>query len=64
MQTTIEGDEAEVWRLLMSCHRYMRGKAPRVVTHIAIDDRSGASGRLVGKVQDVERILGRGLRHE
>ena len=64
MQTTIEGDEAEVMQLIMSCHRYMREKAPRVVTHIAIDDRAGATGRLEGKVQDVERILGRELRHE
>ena len=42
----------------------MREQAPRVVTHITIDDRAGATGRLEGKVQDVERILGRELRHE
>jgi uncharacterized protein (TIGR00106 family) len=64
MQTTIEGDEAEVLQLIMSCHRHMREKAPRVVTHIALDDRAGATSRLEGKVQDVERILGRELRHE
>ena len=64
MQTTIEGDEAEVMQLIMRCHRYMREKARRVVTHIAIDDRVGATSRLEGKVQDVERILGRELRHE
>src|SRR5664279_1956120 len=46
MQTTIEGDEAEVMQLIMSCHRYMREKAPRVVTHITIDDRAGGTGRL------------------
>ena len=34
------------------------------MTHITIDDRAGAAGRLEGKVQDVERILGRELRHE
>ena len=49
---------------MMTCHDYMRGKAPRVVTYIAIDDRAGASGRLEGKVQDVERVLGRELRYE
>jgi uncharacterized protein YqgV (UPF0045/DUF77 family) len=42
----------------------MREKAPRVVTHIALDDRAEATGRLEGKVHDVERILGRELRHE
>jgi len=30
-----------------------------VITHIAIDDREGASGRLTGKVEDVEKALGR-----
>ena len=64
MQTTIEGGEAEAWQLIMSCHRYMRERAPRVVTHIALDDRAGATGRLEGKVQDVERILGRELHRE
>jgi uncharacterized protein (TIGR00106 family) len=64
MQTTIEGDEPDVMQLIMSCHRYMRERAPRVVTHITIDDRAEATGRLEGKVQDVERILGRELVHE
>jgi uncharacterized protein YqgV (UPF0045/DUF77 family) len=42
----------------------MRAKAKRVVTHIAIDDREGASGRLTGKVADVEKALGRKVSHE
>lgn len=64
MQTTIEGDEAEVLALIMKCHRRMRELAPRVLTHIAIDDRDGATGRLTGKISDVEQVLGRGLSHE
>jgi uncharacterized protein (TIGR00106 family) len=61
MQTTVEGDEERVMALIMECHRHMRRKARRVLTHIAIDDREGATGRLEGKVADVEKTLGRKL---
>ena len=64
MQTTVEGDDAEVMALILQCHRHMRAKAKRVVTHIAIDDREGASGRLTGKVADVEKALGRKVSRE
>lgn len=64
MQTTVEGDEERVMGLIMECHRHMRARAKRVVTHIAIDDREGAAGRLGGKVADVEKTLGRKLSHE
>ena len=64
MQTTLEGDEAEVMALIMKCHHRMRELAPRVLTHITIDDREGATGRLKGKIEDVESVLGRELSHE
>ncbi len=64
MQTTIEGDGDEVLALIMKCHRLLLEAAPRVLTHIAIDDRKGATGRLEGKVADVESVLGRTAPHE
>jgi uncharacterized protein (TIGR00106 family) len=64
MQTTVEGEEAEVMELIMRCHRRVRELCPRVLTHIAIDDRAGATGRLSGKVRDVEEVLGKKLSHE
>jgi len=64
MQTTVEGQEAEVMDLVLRCHRLVAGVCPRVLTHITIDDRRGASGRLEGKVADVEAVLGRPLSHE
>ena len=64
MQTTVEGDDAEVMALILQCHRHMRAKAKRVITHIAIDDREGAKDRLMGKVADVEKVLGRKVSHE
>jgi uncharacterized protein (TIGR00106 family) len=62
METTVEGDEREVMDMIMKCHRAARAFAPRVLTSITIDDREGATGRLTGKIDDVERILGRGVR--
>ncbi len=59
MQTTIEGEQAEVMEVIMRCHNLMKDQAPRVLTSITIDDRKGATGRLEGKVADVERVLGR-----
>lgn len=64
MQTTVEGDEVTVMELIMRCHRRVREFCPRVLTHIAIDDREFADGRLAGKVKDVEEVLGRELNHE
>ena len=38
------------------CHRRMLG-CTRMLTSITIDDRKGATGRLEGKVRDVEQVL-------
>ena len=64
MQTTLEGDERSVMDVIMACHRRMKEVAPRVLTSITIDDRTGASGRLEGKVRDVETELKREILHE
>jgi len=64
MQTTVEGDRDEVMALIMKCHEHMLKRAHRVSTHISIDDRVGAAGRLTGKVKDVEQVLGKKLAHE
>ena len=61
MQTTVEGDPERVMETILTCHRKMLELAPRVLTHIAIDERRGATGRLEGKVRDVEGILGKPL---
>jgi uncharacterized protein (TIGR00106 family) len=63
METTIEGSEDEVMNLIMKCHHAARDRASRVLTSITIDDRAGATGRLTGKIEDVERVLGRSVRH-
>jgi len=62
MGTLVEGDWDEVFALIKACHRKMRREAGRVLTHIAVDDRARAKGRLKGKVEDVEKTLGRRLK--
>ena len=57
METTVEGELEQVLDLILSCHRRMRELHPRVHTSIAIDDREGATGRLTGKVAEVEELL-------
>jgi uncharacterized protein (TIGR00106 family) len=64
MQTTVEGTQEEVMSLIMDCHNSMMNAAPRVLTSITIDDRKGATGRLTGKIADVEKVLGRDVSKE
>ncbi len=45
--------------LVKRCHMAMRVVSSRVITSIKIDDREGASGRIGGKIADVEKVLGR-----
>lgn len=62
MGTLVEGEWDELMGLVRRCHEAMRDSGTRVYTHIAIDDRPGASGRIAGKVRDVETALGRTLK--
>ena len=64
MQTTIEGDPDKVMEVILRCHRRVLESVPRVLTHITLDDRKGATGRLEGKIADVEQVLGRKLSRE
>lgn len=62
MQTTVEGEPEQVVDVILRCHRRVAELVPRVLTHITLDDRRGATGRITGKVRDVEEILGKPLR--
>lgn len=62
MGTSVEGGWDEVMRLIKRCHRLLLVGNPRVLTHILIDDRKGARGRLSGKVTSVLRKSGRSLK--
>jgi uncharacterized protein (TIGR00106 family) len=62
MGTIVEGDWDEVLGLVRRCHEAMRDDGGRVYTHITIDDRPRTSGRIAGKVREVEESLGRPLK--
>lgn len=62
MGTIVEGDWEAVLGLVRRCHEAMRAETGRVYTHIAIDDRPRTSGRIAGKVREVEEALGRPLK--
>ena len=64
MHTTIEGDADQVMDVILRCHRRVLELAPRVLTSITIDERKGATGRIEGKVKDVEEVLGKRLERE
>jgi uncharacterized protein (TIGR00106 family) len=61
MHTVIEGSQEDVMDVILRCHRRVLELSPRVLTSITLDDRKGATGRLQGKVSDVEQILGKTL---
>lgn len=61
MSTTVEGDPERVVEVILACHRRVLELAPRVLTNITLDERTGATGRLKGKVRDVEAVLGKRL---
>lgn len=62
MGTLVEGEWDDIQELIKECHFMMKRYSSRVMTFISIDDREGAKGRLEGKVEDVENILGRELK--
>lgn len=59
MGTVVEGEWDEVLDLIKQCHQKMRQFSSRVITAISIDDREGAVGRITGKIESVEKTLGR-----
>ncbi|MGB9691808.1 MAG: MTH1187 family thiamine-binding protein [Candidatus Sumerlaeaceae bacterium] len=62
MGTIIEGEWNEVMPVIEKCYRYMSERFPRVSVIIKIDDARGRTGRLRGKVESVERLVGKALR--
>ena len=62
MGTIVEGDWNDLMELIKECHFKMRQYSSRVITSIKIDDRESARGRIKGKIEHVEEILGRELK--
>ena len=64
MGTVVEGEWDPIMRLARQCHEAMLKSASRVMTTIRIDDRTDKPGvgRIVQKIQSLERATGRSLR--
>lgn len=61
MGTVVEGSWEEVMALVGRCHAIGLRFGPRVSTVIKIDDYAGRTGRLRGKVDSVEKAVGKPL---
>jgi len=59
MSTTIEGEWDEVIAVIDKARRMLRNKHSRVYISITIDDRENSGSRLTGKIESVEKKLGR-----
>jgi uncharacterized protein (TIGR00106 family) len=59
MSTSIEGNWDEVMVVINKARLSLRRQYPRVYIIINVDDRKGAKRRLTGKIESVEKRLGR-----
>jgi len=62
MGTLVEGSYDEIFRLIKKCHNLLKKNYDRIYGVIKLDERRGAKGRLKGKVDSVEKALGRKIR--
>jgi uncharacterized protein (TIGR00106 family) len=62
MGTLIEGPAERVFDVIRTCHQNMASQCDRVITTVRIDDRKGALGSMVKKVESVEKKLGHEIR--
>lgn len=62
MGTIVEGELPQVLDLLRQCMEALAADCERVSCSAKLDYRQGASGRLTGKVESVERRVGRKLK--
>ena len=62
MSTSIEGEWEPVMKVINKARLALRREYPRLYISITIDDRKGAKKRITGKIESVERRLGRKVR--
>ena len=62
MGTIVEGEWDEILELIHRCHMVMAEQNSRVITTIHIDDRKHSTQRISGKIQSIEKHLGRRIK--
>lgn len=61
MSTIIEGEWDEVMAVATDCFKALAPDCNRVIAQMRVDYRANASGRIRGKIESVEKKLGRRL---
>jgi len=62
MSTTIEGSWERVMETINKARKMLRKNHDRIYISITVDDRKEARGRSVGKVESIQKRLGRKVR--
>ncbi len=62
MGTVVEGELDQCLALLRRCFEELEKDCNRIICNVYFDERKGYGGRLRGKVESVEKHLGRSLR--
>ncbi|MBN2802062.1 MAG: MTH1187 family thiamine-binding protein [Deltaproteobacteria bacterium] len=57
MGTVVEGELADLQKLLENCHEYMESVSDRVYMTAKFDTRKGAKDRITGKIESVKKAL-------
>jgi len=61
MGTCVEGEWDEVFGVVRACYERMRRDCRRISCAIKVDAREGREGRLKGKIEKVQQVVGREL---
>ena len=59
MGTCLEGEWDQVMAVIERCYKRMSEDCNRITCSIKLDIRKGREGRLTGKVEKIESVLGR-----
>lgn len=62
MGTTVEGEWDEVMAVAKACYEKMSSDCGRITCSMRIDARAGKEGRLQGKTDKIESVLGRSVK--
>jgi len=62
MGTVLEGEWDDVFEVVKQCYKKMADDCNRISCSIKVDYRKGKTGRLISKIDSVEKKLGRELK--
>ena len=62
MGTVMEGEWADLLKLVKKCHKTVMKNEERTIITISIDDRKGKPNRIEEKVKSVEKRIGKTLK--